>query len=105
MSADITIPRGDYGFDLDFTIQKDDETPYVLTGYTITMKVWPPDVSGSPILSEACTPDVEASGTCHYTVQNGDFDNAGDYLIEIELTQDGKVESTRNYTLRVEDSA
>ena len=108
MNADITIPKGDYGFDLNFTVQEDDGTPYVLTGYTIKIKVWSQDVSSDPIVNEECSSDVEADGTCHYTVKLNDFDNVGDYLIELELikgTPTDDIESTRNYTLRVEESA
>ena len=103
--ADITVPKGNYGYNLAFTIQDADESAYNLSGYTVTLKVWPQDIMTAPIVNSACTIDTAASGTCHYTVQNGDFDYIGNYLCELELTQSGIVESTRNYTLTVEESA
>lgn len=103
---DITIPKSDFGFSLNFTVQEDDETAFNLTGYTITMKVWSQGLSSDPIVTGACVADVEASGTCHYPVVQYDFDDVGDYLVEIELTKVGvAAESTRNYTLHVEESA
>jgi len=104
--SDLVIPRGDYGFNLAFTVQEDDGTVYVLTGYTITMKVWAKDIPGSPVVEDTCDIDIAASGTCHYTVKSGDFDTAGEYLIELELSKTGlAVESTRYYTLEVKESA
>lgn len=103
--SDLTVPQGDYGYNLSFTIKDNNGAPYPLTSYTITMNVW---FAGSPnnsILTGVCVIDVAANGTCHYPVQSGDFNAAGDYLIELELTKAGVVESTRNYTLKVEESA
>jgi len=102
--SDLTIPKGDYGYNLSFTIQDDDGNAYNLLGYTITIKVWPQHMPGEPIVSDTCIIDVAASGTCHYPIKVGDFANAADYLIELELTKVGIIESTRNYTLTVEES-
>jgi len=103
--TDLTAPRGDFGFPLNFTIQNNNGTVVNLAGYTITMKVWPQGLSSDPIVEGVCVPDVEALGTCHYDVVEHDFDVEGDYLIEIELTKVGAKESTMNYTLKVEESA
>jgi len=103
--SDLTVPQGDYGYPLAFTITEDDGTAYNLTGYTVTMKVWFKGRRGDPIVTGTCTNDVEADGTCHYTVVQYDFDSKGDYRIELELTKAGVVESTRHYTLKVEESA
>ena len=103
--ADIYIPKGDKGFNLNFTVQEDDGTAYNLATYTITLKIWPENMSTEPIVDAACTPIVAASGTCYYTVTATDFTSAGDYILEIELTKTGVIESTRHYTLKVEDSA
>jgi len=104
MSSDITVPINDYGYRLDFTVQDDDGGAYNLLGYTVTIKVWIPNLSSDPILTGTCSPDIVADGTCYYSVKDGDFDTVGDYLVELELTKDEVLESTRNYTLRVEES-
>jgi len=102
--ADITIPQGDEGFNLEFTVTEDDDTAFDLTNYTVTIKVWHKNLIGSLVVDSACVVDVAASGTCHYVVTDGDFDSAGDYMVELELTQSGVVESTRHYTLEVTES-
>lgn len=103
--SDITIPKGDKGFNLNFTVQNSDGTAFNLTDYTVTLKVWPQNIPGNPIVNAACTIDVAANGTCHYEVVTGNFAYEGNYLLELELTKSGIIESTRNYTLRVEESA
>lgn len=102
--ADLTIPQGDKGFNLNFTVKDSDDAAYDLTNYTVTLKVWKPGVPGTLILEEACTVDVAASGTCHYTVQAGDFDSRAKYKMELELTKSGVIESTQNYDLEIEES-
>ena len=102
--ADIHIPQGDFGFNLEFTITEDDDSAFDLTGYTVTIKVWPKYFIGNLVVDSAGVIDVEASGTCHYAVADGDFDDAGDFLIEVQLTKTGTQASTRYYTLKVEES-
>lgn len=103
--ADLYAPAGDYGYNLSFTVQDNSETAYDLTNYTVTFKAWKQGMSDDPIVDSACTVDSAADGTCHYAVQSGDFDDAGDYLIELELTQSGIVESTQYYTLSITEGA
>jgi len=104
MAADLTIPKGDKGYNLAFIVTEDDGTIYNLAGYTVTLKVWPQGISGSPIVSGGCTVDVAADGTCHYAIGATDFTVEGDYLCELELTKAGVIESTRYYTLKVTES-
>ena len=102
--ADLSIPKGDFGYYINFTITEDDGTAYNLTGYTITLKVW---AKGSPsplVVDSACAAVVEASGTCRYLIVDGDFGTKGFYNFEIELTKAGAEESTRTYELEVTES-
>ncbi len=101
---DLIVPKYDYGYDLEFLVLEDDDSEYDLTDYTVTFRVWKSRMHQYPILSEACAMVSAADGTCKYTVQENDFDVAGEYLCELELTKQGAVESTRNYKLLVEDS-
>jgi len=103
--SDLTVPQGAYGYNLAFTVQDSTATAYNLSGYTVTLKIWKEDLETDTLVSAACTVDVAASGTCHYAVQSGDFDEEGDYLLGLELTKTGVVENTRHYTLEVEQSA
>ena len=103
--ADLIIPKSDKGFSLSFTVQDSAGAAYNLTGYTVTFKAWAAGSPGNPVVSAACVVDVAASGTCHYVILATDFIVAAEYLWEIELTKTGYIESTRHYTLRVEESA
>jgi hypothetical protein len=101
--ADLTVPKGDYGYDINFTVKDADAVAYNLTGYTITLKVWSKGVAGL-LLSGACTIVVAASGTCKYSVAAGNFSVAGTYDAELELTKSGIVESTVAFTIAVGES-
>lgn len=90
---EVVTPKGDYGHNLNFTCQDNSGTAINLSGYTVTLKLWRPATPGTLVLDKECTIDVAASGTCHYTVQNEDFDTAETYAGELELTATGKVES------------
>ena len=100
----LTIPKGDYGYNLNFTVQDADGNAFNLTGYTITLKVWAPNVPGTLKFSGACTIDVAASGTCHYVLVSGNFDTVARYQAELELTKSGVVSSTRPFIIVVEES-
>lgn len=90
---EVATPKDDYGHNLDFVCQDSDKETYDLTGYTVTLKLWRPATSGTLFLEEECAIDDVAAGTCHYVVQEGDFDEAKTYVGELELTATGKVES------------
>jgi len=103
--ADIVVSKGDFGVAIPLLVVDHNGTAVDLTGYTVTCKVWAEGSSGSPIVETECTVDDEEAGSCHYTPADGDFDTAGDYLIELERTASGVQDSTTIYTLTVEDSA
>jgi len=101
---EVVTPKGDYGHNLNFTCQDSDGDAYNLTNYTVTLKLWRPATHDTLVLDEECTPDDEASGTCHYTVKSGDFDTAETYAGELELTATGKKESMIPIRLIVTES-
>ena len=49
--ADLTVPRGDKGYRLSFTVTDSDGDAYNLTGYTINLKVWRKGNSGVVLLT------------------------------------------------------
>jgi hypothetical protein len=101
---DLTIPRGDKLFVLEFTITKADDSPFPLTGYTVAFIVWPVGKTGGPIVNGSCTIKDAPNGVCEYTVQDGDFDRSGVYDFELELSKIGSKESTQSYRLLVTES-
>ena len=105
-----TIPKGDVGFKLEFTVQESDGTAVDLTTYTgAKIKMWVPGVPGTLLLDTACA-NLAADGTCDYTVLLADFGVAGypvvgRYLAELELAAAGGiVESTENFTITIAES-
>lgn len=102
--ADLTIPKGDKGFYLVFTVQDSSGTAYDLTDYTITVKVWKAGDSSNLIVNSAAAILVAASGTCRYSVSATDFTAKGLYRLELELTKTGVIESTKSYTIEVAES-
>jgi hypothetical protein len=102
--ADLTIPKGDYGYAITFTIQDSTGTVVDLTAYTgATFKAWR---QGSPtaIVSTACA-SLTSSGTCTYTIAAAtDFPAIGVYNAEIELAAAGVVASTEMFTVEVTES-
>lgn len=102
--ADLTIPKGDKGYYLNFTVKDNSGTAYDLTDYTITLKVWSINAPDTLLVSGACSIVVAASGTCRYNVADGDFDTEGTYMLELELTKSGVIESTKAYTVDVVES-
>ena len=113
----IEVTQGSYGYSLNFTIKDSEGNSKDLTGYTIYFKVWKKD--GTVKVNGTCTTDDAVSGTCHYTVQSGDFDTLDDtfyvtedevtkkvseYQAELELTKTGILENTISDALRIYES-
>jgi hypothetical protein len=100
------IPAGDYGYNLEFTVYEvDQETAFVLTGYTVTLKTWVPGVPGTLLVDGGCTITVAASGTCTYLIQSGDFDTIGRFDGVLQCTKSGVVETSQPVIILVKESA
>ena len=41
--AGLTVPKGDFGYYINFTVTDDDDAAYNLSGYTVTLKIWDPN--------------------------------------------------------------
>lgn len=102
--ADLTIPKSDKGFYLNFTITDDDGSAFDLTDYTVTLKVWTQSKPAALIVDAAGSIVSATDGTCRYLVTASDFTIAGEYYFEVELTKTGVIISTKRYTLEVTES-
>lgn len=88
--ADLTLTKNDSGFDINFTVLDAAGAAYDLTDHTVEFHV--SDESYKNKISGACSILVAASGTCKYTVQDGDLNlDPGRYLGELQLTSGAKV--------------
>ena len=103
----IKVTQGSVGYALEFSVTDSDGNPKDLTGYTINFKVWKKDETLK--VNGTCDIEDATAGTCHYTVQSGDFDTldaivyimeneiakkASVYQAELELTKTGVLENT-----------
>lgn len=85
MSMKITVVQNDTKYDLNFTLQDNAGAAMNLTGATLLFKAQHQD--GDALAFNGSMNIVNAaSGQCKYTVQNGDFDQSGEYYAEIEIT-------------------
>lgn len=76
----------DYGYDLNFSIKDSSGDAIDLTSATsIALKVIKKD-SRIVKFTGACTVDVAASGTCHYSVVTTDFNEAGIFEYQLQIT-------------------
>ncbi len=104
--ATLTVPQNSHGYILTFTVTNSAGTAYDLTGYTVKFKVWKINNPLTRLVDGTCT-FTEAQGNlgiCKYTVANGDFDIAGKFLGELELTYTNVEESTENFNVVVKES-
>lgn len=83
--------------DTDITIkyqrtQESDGAPFDLTGYTATFSVWKKDDKSIKFLNKAATIPIPTQGHLDYDPDVTDFDTAGEYEGEFEVTRtsDGK---------------
>lgn len=86
MSTQIKVVQNDKLYDLPFTLQNNDGTALDLTGATpINFKV---QKSGSDVLKFTRVMELvnAPTGKIKAVIQDGDFDKAGDYYAEIEVT-------------------
>lgn len=100
---ELEIAVGDYGMNWAFTVTDSDGTAYNLSGYTVKIKIWSPTIPATLLADLACTVDVAASGTCHWTVTNI-FTRRDTYYGELQLTKSGVVESTETFLINVKES-
>lgn len=100
----ITIPKGSYGMRIDFLVRNDDNSPYDLTGLTITIKAWTRGSPGALFFSGALTISGATSGMCYYTPIAADFDTVGQYVWELEMTRVGFIDNTLPGVLFVTES-
>ena len=100
----LEIPKGDYGFYLNFTVYDNDDDVYDLTDYTLKLKVWTTTYPATLVVNGSVSAASATSGTCRYLVADGDFDTPGIYRGELELTKASVVESTKYIDIEVTES-
>jgi hypothetical protein len=100
MTTVINTYKSDKQYDINFTLTDANGAAFDLTGATLVFNAQKQDATtlkftGSMTIVSA------AAGTCKYTVGNTDFDEAGDYYAEIQVTNGSKVVTFGGIVIRV----
>lgn len=85
MATKIDIVAGDKGYALTFTLENADGTAYDITGAECALKVQQQGSTDLAFTGVMAVTDAVA-GQCEYIVLEGDFDDAGSYYAEIEVS-------------------
>lgn len=101
----IVVEKNDFGWNIAVTMTDSAGSALNLTGYTVTMKLWRPNDPNTVFLTGTCTIDVAASGTCHYTIVDGDFPTARTYEGKFIATATGKQETQKHVRVVVPEGA
>ena len=104
MTERITVPKSDFGYTLTFNVVNASGTAENLTPSTVTFKMWSPLTPATLIISATCALSTTVTGEASYTVGTTDFQTAGNYLGEIELTRTGVRESTEPIQIIVREN-
>ena len=90
----IVFVKDDYGFDISLEVNDSSGDDVSLASISEVIFKMKPIGSLSTTVFGACTVVSAASGTCTYTVQEGDFSTAGNYKSELEITRPANVITT-----------
>ena len=99
----LAIRQNDYGYDLTFTVQKSDGTLFDLTGVTsVRFKAVNADNFRTKVNQTALIVSPPTNGQVKYTVQDGDFDEEGNFKGGLTLIYAGsKSITTRDFFITV----
>ncbi len=105
--ADVTIYKGNFGENIAWALFiSDGVTPFNLTGYTVTVKVWSPLNPSNPVVSAAAVKNTPNTlGTVYYVTTAADFPQVGNYLAAFTATASGVDVTFEPFTLQVLDNA
>lgn len=102
--ADLEIQRTDYGFYVTGAITNADDSVFDLTDYTLSFMAWEKGDWKHPLVNGSAEIVVATAGTWKYLVISGDFVVDKEYYCAVRATKTGAQETTRNYTLEVQES-
>ena len=101
----LEIPRGDFGFDINFELTDSECSAFDLTGYVLYLKMWRPGKPKDLLLDGLMDIDGDPlDGLAYYTVVTGDFNIVGEYLAEVEGTVSGVQISWQSFNIEVTES-
>lgn len=93
-----------FGYSFRFTLLNHDGTPYDTTESTVYFKMWKPGEWQDPVLIKECSVVDAAAGICDLFVEDGDFDQIGTFLYELEVTTPYKKDAFITGEIAVKES-
>lgn len=97
----INVYKSDKLYDLNFTLKDANDAVIDISGCTILFKAQKIGAAANKFSSAGAVVSGPA-GTCKYTVGTSDFDEAGDYYAEVEVTfGGGKIITFGDITIKV----
>lgn len=100
--TEITVCQGDWGYQLNFTLQDALGNVFDLTGVVeIYFKAQKPANTAFKF-SGLMTPIVLTDGTCSYTVAQGNFNSVGIYNVEIQTAFPSEIVTFADIQVTVE---
>ena len=103
-TSKVSIPRGDYGYNLVFHCKDNLGQIVDLTGYTVHFRVWQYGEPTNMVLDGVGGILDALAGEAYYLLQSGDFDIVGSYQGEVECRKLGEVGSYQSLIVEVTDS-
>lgn len=98
----ITVYKNDVGYDINFTLKDANDVVVDLTNASGLLFKAQKQTATTQKFSGSMSVVSAVAGTCKYTVASGDFDEAGDYYAEIQVTfSGGKVITFGDIVVRV----
>jgi len=94
MAYIIRYVQNDHGLPLGLTLQNSDSSAFNLAGYSLAINAQFANTSGLKFTG-SLTIDGAAAGQCHYTPQATDFNEPGNYNVQVVATQ-GSAQVTWN---------
>ena len=99
----VIVKKGGYGYNIRFTVTDAAGTAVDITDYTLKMKIWP-EYAPAALWTLTGTIHHGPSGLVDFAVTTSDFDIAGVYLGEVEMTKAGVVENGDTFQVIVKES-
>jgi hypothetical protein len=102
----LTVYKGDYNFNIPFSLVDYASTAKDITLYKPVLKVWVSKEPSILLFSGSTSIDTATSGTCHYTVVSTDLLTTGTFMAEVELqnTTSNIVQTWDQFQLTIKES-
>lgn len=96
---ELILTEGEYGFDYDFNVLKEDRTAHPMTGFTAARLVIADEETGEVKLDNTANVTLPGGNVVRWAIQNGQTDFNGTYIATIHLTGTGVLEKIVQFSV------